>query len=227
MATLIAVSFVTAGCGASAETPDEASDAEFQPLISPADPSLAGGPDNAPAFGDSVDALFDPGQVAPPIAPAGYEPFEWEDLQAPGSSTEEEDTKFLALLDEVEEGTPEANALYEEWQAAIDAKGQLVNTELDGKKIFMAGFVTPLDFEADVITEFLFVPYFGACIHVPPPPVNQTVMVTLDSDEALAIEDTWGAVWVAGQLTATSATTDLATAGYTITEASTEVADEF
>lgn len=47
--------------------------------------------------------------------------------------------------------------------------------KVDGKTVKVPGFMVPLEDGADGVTEFLLVPYFGACIHVPPPPPNQIV----------------------------------------------------
>lgn len=50
--------------------------------------------------------------------------------------------------------------------------------EMANKNIKIAGFVVPVEFTDDMlITEFFLVPYFGACIHVPPPPPNQIIYV--------------------------------------------------
>jgi hypothetical protein len=49
--------------------------------------------------------------------------------------------------------------------------------ELSGKTIRMPGFVLPLEFEGKKVSEFLLVPWVGACIHTPPPPPNQIVHV--------------------------------------------------
>ena len=55
------------------------------------------------------------------------------------------------------------------------------NPHLDGQRVRLAGFVVPLERDADTaLREFLLVPFFGACIHVPPPPQNQIVHVFLD-----------------------------------------------
>lgn len=54
-------------------------------------------------------------------------------------------------------------------QAKQSAVGS-VRQDLDGKEITIAGFVIPLEGTESNITEFLLVPFFGACIHVPPPP---------------------------------------------------------
>ena len=52
--------------------------------------------------------------------------------------------------------------------------------ELDGEFVRIPGYVVPFDFDSDQSwAEFLFVPYMGACIHTPPPPPNQIVLVRL------------------------------------------------
>ena len=50
--------------------------------------------------------------------------------------------------------------------------------KFDGKRVKIPGFVVPLEGTPELTTEFLLVPYFGACIHVPPPASNQIVYVT-------------------------------------------------
>ncbi len=51
--------------------------------------------------------------------------------------------------------------------------------QLQGKRVSIPGFMVPLEDDAQQVTEFLLVPYAGACIHVPPPPPNQMVYVQL------------------------------------------------
>ena len=53
--------------------------------------------------------------------------------------------------------------------------------QLQGKRVAIPGFMVPLEDDADAVTEFLLVPYAGACIHVPPPPPNQIVHVLMHS----------------------------------------------
>lgn len=50
---------------------------------------------------------------------------------------------------------------------------------MDGRKIRIPGFMIPLDRVGESVKTFLLVPYFGACIHAPPPPANQMILVTL------------------------------------------------
>jgi hypothetical protein len=87
--------------------------------------------------------------------------------------------------------------------------------ELDGRLVRLPGFLVPLDAEAERISEFLLVPYYGACIHVPPPPANQTVSVKLPPEQAFAA-DVFDTVWVTGTLRVTPTNSDLADAGYRI-----------
>lgn len=55
-----------------------------------------------------------------------------------------------------------------------------VNPEVSDRKIRMPGFVIPIEQSEAGVTELLLVPYFGACIHTPPPPANQIVHVKFD-----------------------------------------------
>jgi len=59
-------------------------------------------------------------------------------------------------------------------------RGESVVPELDGKQVSMTGFVLPIEYEGTKVTEFLLLPWEGACIHTPPPPPNQIVHVFVD-----------------------------------------------
>jgi hypothetical protein len=106
--------------------------------------------------------------------------------------------------------------------SAIDHNGQMTQTEpdaplleeLNGQLVKIPGFVVPLEGDADNITEFLLVPYFGACIHVPPPPSNQIVYVKFS--EGVPITNLYDAVWVTGILSTDGWKGDIATVGYTL-----------
>lgn len=78
---------------------------------------------------------------------------------------------------------------------------------LDGQFIRLPGYVLPLEFNGTKVTEFLLVPYVGACIHVPPPPPNQIVYVT--ASEAFESEGLFAPVWVTGTLSTKAANYDL------------------
>ena len=51
---------------------------------------------------------------------------------------------------------------------------------LDGQDVEIPGYALPLEYTGTEISEFLLVPYVGACIHVPPPPANQIVYVRFE-----------------------------------------------
>lgn len=75
-----------------------------------------------------------------------------------------------------------------------------VREDLNGREIRIPGYVLPLEFDGTDVTEFLLVPYVGACIHTPPPPANQIVHVK--TDEGFAVEGLFTPVWVSGALRA-------------------------
>ncbi|WP_246480489.1 DUF3299 domain-containing protein [Motiliproteus sediminis] len=60
-------------------------------------------------------------------------------------------------------------------------EGKTTNPELNQQRIEMRGFFLPLEFTGQLVSEFLLVPYIGACIHEPPPPPNQIVYARLTS----------------------------------------------
>ena len=62
----------------------------------------------------------------------------------------------------------------------------------------LPGYVLPLESEGNKVTEFLLVPFVGACIHTPPPPPNQIVHVR--SQDGIEINGIYEAVWVTGQM---------------------------
>ncbi len=68
---------------------------------------------------------------------------------------------------------------------------------MEGKTVRMAGYMVPLDGAAYRTTEFLLVPYYGACIHVPPPPPYQIVHGKAIPAEGFALE-IQKPVWVEG-----------------------------
>lgn len=89
-----------------------------------------------------------------------------------------------------------ANAIEE----AYKAQESMLNAALDGKRIRMPGYALPLEYREDGITEFLLVPYVGACIHSPAPPLNQTVFVTLN--QTYKMQSLFAPVWVTGRISA-------------------------
>ncbi len=76
-------------------------------------------------------------------------------------------------------------------------KTRLANKALDGKPVRIPGYLLPLEFVDGKVTEFLLVPYVGACIHTPPPPPNQIVHVKTE-DAYTSDGSLYTPVWVNG-----------------------------
>lgn len=140
---------------------------------------------------------------------------EWPDLIPP----EERDRPRI--------GSIRARPLFddESGPAAAQEGSSGVNKSLDRKLVKLPGFIVPLAVDKkQMITEFLLVPYFGACIHVPPPPPNQIVYVK--SSNPIHVNTMYDAVWVSGELRTLQASTGLATASYSLTASKIEKYEE-
>ena len=88
-----------------------------------------------------------------------------------------------------------------------------INKALEGANIKIPGFIVPLDVGKDgLVTEFFLVPYFGACIHVPPPPPNQIVYVRMA--KGVALDSIYEAYWITGRMKTSNKTTRLGAAAY-------------
>jgi hypothetical protein len=108
------------------------------------------------------------------------------------------------------DGDPRAMQAIDELKRAWD--NAPAEPTLDNARIRIAGFVVPLDAEGSALHEFLLVPYFGACIHTPPPPANQVIHVTLATPaKGVRMMD---AIWVKGQMHVAPSDTGMGMAGY-------------
>jgi hypothetical protein len=116
-------------------------------------------------------------------------------------------------VNDLADDDPRALELMDKLQALW--KDAPVVPSLDGKRIRLPGFVVPLETDAESVGEFLLVPYYGACIHVPPPPPNQTVhVVTAKGGEYHG--ELFDTVWVNGTLKVQPLSSELGDAGYRI-----------
>lgn len=146
-------------------------------------------------------------QVSKPKIVDGFEEILWEDMMPEG----EEERLFELYMQHQSSiyGIAEGSAADKAYQIGTFN----VVDELDGKKIRLPGYTVPLDY-SDEITEFLLVPYFGACLHQPPPPPNQTLYIT--SEEPIKLGDLAQAVWVYGTIRTQTQRSDLADTAYTL-----------
>jgi hypothetical protein len=149
-----------------------------------------------------------------------FQTVEWVDLIPP------EVLEILlnppAYISEIKDGSPEdqitsqiSNATLEEeedvYQRALASTD--VNTELDGQSVRIPGFVVPLEFdEAQTISQFFLVPYFGACLHMPPPPPNQIILV--DAPAGVQMAALYEPFWIEGQISTTVSENDMAKSAY-------------
>ncbi|MCC7000975.1 MAG: DUF3299 domain-containing protein [Gemmatimonadaceae bacterium] len=75
--------------------------------------------------------------------------------------------------------------------------------KLDGKRVRVPGFIVPLDDADEEGAEFLLVPYYGACVHTPPPPPNQMAFVQMMSKKPVKLA-LFDAIWMEGTLRVTN-----------------------
>lgn len=85
---------------------------------------------------------------------------------------------------------------------------------MDGASVKLPGYVVPLEEVDGALTEFLLVPYFGACIHTPPPPANQIVFVSASGAKGFRAMDT---VWVSGRMSTVRHGSAMGASGYRLT----------
>ena len=107
------------------------------------------------------------------------------------------------------------------WSPIYDDNATKLNEALNGAFIRMPGYIVPLEIGTEGVSEFLLVPYVGACVHVPPPPANQLVYVK--ADDPWPSEALWDAVWVEGQMQTQLKSTDLGQTGYLLTANAMEI----
>lgn len=209
---------LTPACGEATAPPAEAETAST--TSAPA----AAAPEDGPQVGDKIgesdaEQAAKTSSVAAAAAAAlkkeeeikarGVAEIGWEDLMPEGE--EERLQKMyaaqMAALYSIQEGS------------AADTATQIgsFNTvdTYDEKKVRIPGYTVPFSYDAKAeISEFLLVPYFGACIHAPPPPPNQTIFVR--TDKPILLKDLPQAVWIEGTLHAQKQESDLADAAYVI-----------
>jgi len=149
----------------------------------------------------------------------------WDDLSPPQefgtkmAFNKESAIKGIPGESEFDGGKEELSMFLEDmnFMKSMQLKGGFINSKLNEKEIKLAGYVTPLSFDGDQVTEFLFVPYKGACIHVPPPPANQIIYVK--AAEGLETDSLFFPVWIIGVLRANAVSTVMAEVGYSIEKA--------
>jgi hypothetical protein len=152
---------------------------------------------------------------------SSFKTIDWDNLMP------EDDLNALlnppSYIDELED-SPLEDLTNEQLQidltAAVDDRYQqaLVSTkiikEMDGQAVRIPGFVVPVEFDEETITEFFLVPYFGACIHSPPPPPNQIIYVY--APDGLKLNTLYDPFWISGIISTTLVENYMATSAYSM-----------
>lgn len=132
------------------------------------------------------------------------------------------DQKALEAMPEIDHNSPEASGTFTEKGGLKQSQGlpavmysAKTVASMNGKHIRIGGYPVPLETDAKGrSTLFFLVPYPGACIHVPPPPPNQLVLVRYP--EGLELDDIYTPLWVTGTLKIEKVDNDLASAAYAL-----------
>ncbi|HEV7929516.1 MAG TPA: DUF3299 domain-containing protein [Nitrosospira sp.] len=142
------------------------------------------------------------------VAPVAYKEKTWDDLM-PKNWDPMAPLKGLKL-DQLKDSDPRAIEALEKIRDAW--KTAPVERALEGERIRIPGFVIPLERTGNKVREFLLVPYFGACIHTPPPPSNQIIHVRMAKPASnMRTMDT---MWVSGVMRVGNMDTEMGQAGY-------------
>jgi len=160
---------------------------------------------------------------------SNFEEIEWTELM-PAEDLEALQNPPDYIMD-IEEGSAEDKVVNQgekptdmffddEYQRAL--LSTTVVSEMDGKAIRIPGFIVPLEFNDDkTVSQFFLVPFFGACIHVPPPPPNQVIHVT--SSNGVNLENLYTPHWVSGVVNSMFIENEIATATYAMDAVNVEV----
>ena len=134
----------------------------------------------------------------------------------------EADQKALEQMPEIDHDSPEAQGTFTEKGGMKQSKGLpavMYSTKtvpaMNGRDIRIGGYPVPLEADAKGnSTLFFLVPYPGACIHVPPPPPNQLILVRYP--KGLKLADIYTPLWVTGKVQVEKISNDLADAAYAL-----------
>ena len=142
------------------------------------------------------------------VSNTSYKAIAWNDL-VPKEWNQNKQFKS-PMTGALSDADPRSRQLMKEMQAANDNAPTV--KELNGANVKISGYLVPLDPGFSSLGEFLLVPYFGACIHTPPPPANQIIHVLLSRPSANL--QTMQVVTVSGTLTTERQNSDMGMSGY-------------
>jgi len=201
---IVTLALLSTGC--SEETPQSGEHAQRPGGTAP--PTV--GDPRSPATDHSADiGGSQDGESAP--AGAAASELEWDAL----IPADYQPDKLMGELniDDLSDDDPRAEEVMARLRALWDEAP--VREDLDGASVKLPGFVVPVEADDKETTGFLLVPYYGACVHVPPPPANQTVYVITETGKGTPA-GLFDVVWVSGTMSVKRIENDIAEAGYTL-----------
>ncbi len=149
------------------------------------------------------------GKAAAPAkaAPGSFRELRWDEL-VPKDWDPMKDLKGLQLGN-LSDADPRATEMLKKLREVWD--NAPANPALDGQAVRIPGYVVPLEESPEGLKEFLLVPYFGACIHSPPPPANQIIHVLPQTASKVRSMEP---VWISGTLQREKTDSYMGAAGY-------------
>ena len=146
--------------------------------------------------------------VSKPAASSAFREIKWDDLVPKDWDPLKEFKNINFSL--MNDSDPRANEMLKRMRETWD--NAPTNNDMDGASVRIPGYLVPLEDTKAGLKEFLLVPYFGACIHTPPPPANQIIYVKADKPpKGFRSMDT---VWVSGTLKTLRSDSYMGASGY-------------
>ena len=144
----------------------------------------------------------------------GYTVLDWNDLMPePWVKEMTKEMAAVGKLSNLQDSSEEAYKAMSVMRKKFD-EAPIVKSQLN-KKVRLPGYVVPLDAERSEKREFLLVPYFGACIHTPPPPANQIVLIRPTAQSKIKkLPESMDIVWVEGEIKEGRVATSQGVSGY-------------
>ena len=143
-----------------------------------------------------------------------YKTIDWNDLMPdPWVKEMSKDMAAMSKLSYLQDSSDEATKAMSAIRKKLD-EAPIVKTQVN-KKVRIPGYAVPLDADRSDKREFLLVPYFGACIHTPPPPANQIVLVRPTAQSKIKkMPESMDVLWVEGELKEGRVSTGQGVSGY-------------
>ncbi len=146
-----------------------------------------------------------------------------QDSSPTGFDTSAFENQIAQAISEAKKNLEEEKKSGRDWRDAL--KSTNVRPEFNNKRIRIAGYIVPISYnEQQIVTEFFLVPYFGACIHVPPPPPNQLIHV--DYPKGFRLRDLYTPFWADGVVALETNENELGISSYAMRNVTLSVYEE-